>query len=99
MTLTFDAEIWTWRGPAPYHFVAVPEAQSRELKEVAGLVTYGWGMVPATVRIGKTEWTTSLWPKNGGYVVPLKDRVRLAEALEVGETVRVTVAVSLEAGA
>ena len=28
-------------------------------------MTYGWGMIPVSVRIGDTEWTTSLWPKDG----------------------------------
>ena len=52
-------------------------------------VTYGWGMIPVRVRIGDTEWTTSLWPKGGRYVVPLKDAVRNAEGLDEGDTVTV----------
>jgi hypothetical protein len=46
-------------------------------------------MIPVTARIGDTEWTTSLWPKNGGYVVPLKDAVRRAEDVQEGDTVEV----------
>ncbi|WP_295657640.1 DUF1905 domain-containing protein [uncultured Nocardioides sp.] len=46
-------------------------------------------MIPVTVTIGKTEWTTSLWPKDGGYVVPLKDRIREAEEIALGDTVSV----------
>ena len=56
---------------------------------VAPLVTYGWGVIPAAVRLGGTEWTTSLWPKDGRYVLPLKDVVRNAEGLEEGDTVTV----------
>ena len=33
--------------------------------------------------------TTSLFPKDGGYIVPMKDAVRKAEALEVGDEVTV----------
>ena len=44
-------------------------------------VSYGWGVIPVTVRIGATTWTTSLFPKGGGYLVPLKDRVRAAEGI------------------
>jgi len=44
-------------------------------------------MIPATVRIGQTEWQTALWPKDGGYIVPLKDKVRKAEKLEEGDEV------------
>jgi hypothetical protein len=46
-------------------------------------------MIPVKVRIGKTEWKTSLWPKDGLYVVPLKDKVRQAEGLGAGQTVEV----------
>ncbi len=93
MDLEFSGEIWHWRGPAPYHFVTVPEPVSSALHAVASAVTYGWGMIPVLVRIGETAWETSLFPKDGGYVVPLKDRARAAEGLEVGDvvTLRLTV--------
>jgi hypothetical protein len=89
MDLEFSGEIWEWRGPAPYYFVTVPEEESHDLRAVASAVTYGWGMIPVQVRIGETEWTTSLWPKDGGYVVPLKDVARSAEGLEDGDTVTI----------
>ena len=87
--LEFSGEIWQWRGPAPYYFVTVPDEQSLDLKAVSAAVTYGWGMIPVRVRIGDTEWATSLWPKDGRYVLPLKDVVRNAEGLEEGDTVTV----------
>ena len=93
MNLAFSGEAWFWRGPSPYHFVTVPDGESAELHAMSALVTYGWGMVPAEVRIGSTRWTTSLWPRNGGYVVPLKDLVRKAERIDVGDTVTVRLAV------
>ena len=93
MDLEFSGEVWSWRGPAPYHFVTVPGDDSAELQEMAAAVTYGWGMIPVAARIGETRWTTSLFPKDGGYVVPLKDRVRKAEGIDVGDhvTLRLTV--------
>jgi len=93
MELKFDGKIWFWRGPAPWYFVTVPEKQSGELKAIVGFVTYGWGMIPATVRIGKTEWTTALWPKDGLYIVPIKASVRKAENLEEGDNVTVHIEV------
>jgi hypothetical protein len=95
MDLEFTGEVWFWRGPSPYHFVTVPEDDSVELQEAAALVTYGWGMIPVAARIGSTRWTTSLFPKDGGYVVPLKDLVRKAESIEVGDTVSVHLAVDV----
>jgi uncharacterized protein DUF1905 len=85
----FSGEVWYWRGPAPFHFVTVPDHHSQDIKDISGFVTYGWGMIPAKIRIGRTEWTTALWPKNGRYVVPLKDAVRNAERLELGDKVTV----------
>ena len=85
----FDGEIWFWRGPAPWYFVTVPPPEASELKAISGVVTYGWGMIPVTVRIGKTKWTTSLWPKNESYIVPIKTTVRKAEKLEEGDIVTI----------
>ena len=95
MDLEFSGEVWFWRGPSPYHFVTVPEDESAELQAAAALVTYGWGMIPVAVRIGSTRWRTSLFPKDGGYVVPLKDLVRKAEGIEVGDAVTVRLAVDV----
>jgi hypothetical protein len=94
MDLDFTGDVWHWRGPSPYYFVTVPDEESQHLKAVAAGVTYGWGMIPVRARIGATEWETSLFPKNGRYVVPLKDAVRLAEGLDEGDTVTVRLTVA-----
>ena len=95
MNLEFSGDVWLWKGPAPYHFVTVPPAECVELKAAASAVTYGWGMIPVTVRLGGTEWTTSLWPKDGRYVVPLKDWVRAAEGIELGDEVTIRLIVDV----
>jgi hypothetical protein len=95
LDLEFSGEIWFWKGPAPWHFVTVPDEQCGEIEAASALVTYGWGMIPVTVRIGATEWTTSLYPKDGRYIVPLKARVRQAEGLETGDTVTVRLAIGV----
>lgn len=87
MELVVSGDVWFWRGPSPYHFVTVPDDECGALESVAGMVTYGWGMIPVTARLGDTEWTTSLFPKDGGYIVPVKDAVRRTEEIEVGDTV------------
>jgi hypothetical protein len=89
MNFEFNGEIWFWRGPAPWFFVTVPEQESHDLKAISGLVTYGWGVIPVHVRIGKTEWKTSLFPKDGRYLVPIKTSVREAENLEEGDKVTI----------
>ena len=95
MDIEFKGKIWFWKGPAPWFFVTVPAKQSRDLKAILGIVTYGWGMIPATVRIGKTEWKTSLFPKDGRYIVPIKASVQKAENLEEGDQVTVRLEVRL----
>lgn len=95
MELKFTGEVWFWKGPSPYHFVSVPEDESEEIQATSSLVTYGWGMIPASVRIGSTDWTTALFPKDGGYVVPLKDFVRNAEGLELGDVVSVRLTIDV----
>jgi hypothetical protein len=87
MIIEFEGRIFHWRGPAPFLFVAVPEEPSREIKAISGSVTYGWGVIPVHVRIGRTEWKTSLFPKDGRYLVPIKMVVQKAEKIGEGDDV------------
>lgn len=89
MDVEFSGEIWYWRGPAPWYFVTVPDGESAHLRAVSSAVSYGWGMIPVTARIGDTAWRTSLFPKDGRYVVPVKAVVRRAEGLDEGDVVTV----------
>lgn len=95
VNFAFSGEIWFWKGPSPFHFVTVPPAECRELKAASSAVTYGWGMIPVEVSVGDTSWTTALWPKDGRYVVPLKDWVRRAEGLQLGDVVEVRLTVDV----
>ncbi|MFO7584541.1 MAG: DUF1905 domain-containing protein [Anaerolineales bacterium] len=94
MVINFAGEIIYWRGPAPFLFVAVPQELSDAIKVISSSVTYGWGVIPVRARIGETEWKTSLFPKNGLYLVPIKMSVQKAEGLDVGDQV----AIQLEIG-
>ncbi len=89
MEFSFSATVWEWRGPAPYHFVSVPPDVAIEIKELASAVTYGWGMIPVSGKIGTTMFDTSLWAKNGTYAVPLKDAVRKAEGISLDDLVSI----------
>lgn len=89
MRLKFQGEIFYWRGPAPYLYVAVPDGPSREIKAISAAVTYGWGVIPVRARLGKTEWKTSLFPKDGRYLVPIKKSVQQAEQVDVGDNVSI----------
>ena len=93
MDLELSGEIWFWRGPAPWHFVTIPDEECAVLDATSSRVSYGWGMIPITAHIGDTTWSTSLWPKDGKYIVPLKTSVRKAEGLELGDEVTIRLVV------
>jgi len=91
MLIEFIGEIIYWRGPSPWYFVAIPERQSEDIIAISNMVTYGWGVIPAQVSIGNTEWKTSLFPKDGLYLIPIKASVRKAENLDVSNAVIVQI--------
>ncbi|HET6745340.1 MAG TPA: DUF1905 domain-containing protein [Candidatus Limnocylindria bacterium] len=93
LEVEFEGELFHWRGPSPYHFIRVPEGICEGIREVANAVSYGWGVIPVTIRIESTQFETSLFPKDGGYVVPIKDKVRLGEGLTLGDTVTLELAI------
>lgn len=93
MRRTFSGAVFVWRGPAPHHFVEVPDDVADEIASVASEISYGWGVVPATVVLGATTFTTSLFPREGGYLVPLKVAVRRAEEVDAGDVVELTLTV------
>ena len=92
--IAFTGEVIHWRGPAPFLFVAVPEALRGEVKWAASRASYGWGCVPVLARIGEVPFTTSLFPKDGGYLVPLKAAVRKAAGVEMGDAVALTLTIA-----
>lgn len=96
MAFEFAGEVWYWKGPAPFYFVTVPAEESLEIKSVEKRVSYGWGMIPVEVLIGASRWTTALWPKDGKYILPLKDRVRKNESIHEGDTVHVEMQLRLD---
>ena len=96
--LEFRAEVWEWRGPAPFYWLTVPEDGCASIRDEAAQASYGWGAVSVRVRLGATEWETSLLPRNGGYVLPLKTAVRRAERVGEGDAVVVAMSVAPRGG-
>ena len=95
MILEFEGEAIWWRGPAPFVFIPVPADLSLEIKAVSSLITYGWGVIPATVQIGDTKFETSLFPRNGLYLVPVKLVVQKSEKVSVGDVLSVRLELAL----
>lgn len=97
MILTFTAAIIHWRGPAPFLFAPMPEDESQDVKAIASRLTYGWGVIPVRAQLGATAWQTSLFPKDGRYLVPIKVLVQKAEAVGEGDVVTITLTLALDA--
>ena len=95
MTLEFTSETIEWRGPAPFVFAPVPPELCEEIRAVSARVTYGWGVIPASVTIGASTYKTSLFPRNGGYLVPVNVAIQRAESVGVGQLVTVRVEISV----
>ncbi|MEN9962819.1 MAG: hypothetical protein RIS66_1232, partial [Actinomycetota bacterium] len=41
MDFNFTAELWEWRGPAPFYFLSLPIELADEIKTAASLLSYG----------------------------------------------------------
>lgn len=96
--ISFHAQVIEWRGPSPFHFAAVPEALVGELRYAAQMASYGWGVVPVAAEVCGIAFRTSLFPKDGGYLVPLKDAVRKPAGIAVGDTLTFRIRVTARTG-
>ena len=95
MTHAFDASLWRHDGDAAWYFVTLPFAVADDIEERHGRTAGGFGSVRVRVRIGATEWSTSVFPdaKRKSYVLPVKAAVRKAEHLTDGSPVAVELTV------
>ena len=87
--IAFRARVIEWRGPSPYFYAPVPAPHVEAIRRAAKLVSYGWGVIPVEVQIGTTTFTTSLFPKDGTYLLPLKAMVRRQCGITAGDLVEV----------
>jgi hypothetical protein len=90
--LVFTGTVVEWRGPAPFHFVPLPPDEAELVDEVKAGVAY-WGVVPVTAWIGESEFTTAMFPREGTWFLPVKDAVRRAEGVALGDAVEVRLGV------
>jgi hypothetical protein len=85
----FKSKLWLYDGPAAWHFITVPKKLSAQIKTMA-LTQRGFGSVKVEARIGKSVWSTSIFPdKSKYYLLPIKSEVRKAELLKTGQLVTV----------
>ena len=86
----FDATLWLYPGKGGWVFATLPTDTADEILDTHP-ATGGFGSIKVNVCIGRTEWSTSLFPdtKAGSFVLPVKRAVREAKSVEVGDTVRI----------
>jgi hypothetical protein len=87
----FEAEVIHWRGPPPYLFVPIPEDHVGEVRYAAQLVSYGWGVIPVEAEIGGVVFRTSLFPRDGTYLLPIKTAVQRSAGVALGDRIKVLV--------
>lgn len=92
---TVRTQIWRWKGEGGWHFAYVPLKPSAQIRERYGRTAGGWGSIRVSVRVGKTQWKTSLFPhrKSKSYLFAIKADVRKAEQLAEGD--RITAKISV----
>ncbi len=87
--IVFEAVIIEWRGPAPFLFAPVPDEHVGAIRYAAMTESYGWGVVPVVATIGDTRFSTSLFPRDGRYLLPIKVAVQRSEGIGLGDRIAV----------
>lgn len=83
---TFSSSVRIFPQDGGWHYVAVPQKYSDELKPLADR-----GLVAITATIGSSTWNTSLLPMgDGSQFIPLPGKVRSKGAIDVGALVEVS---------
>ena len=90
--LLLSGPVVEWRGPAPYYCLDIGEEESDDIKVLARGIEY-WGQVPVVVRVEGAEFSTALFPKDGRYLLPLKDAVRRPAGWAPGDVLDVELSV------
>ena len=94
LDIVFEAAVIEWRGPAPFYFVAILPEHLGEVSYAAREASYGWGCVPVAAIIAGASFDTSLFPKDGGILLPLKAAVRAQAGIAPGDSICVSMRVA-----
>jgi Domain of unknown function (DUF1905) len=99
-TITHEGQVWRWKStasdaPAAWFFMTIDGETAATIRAVAG-PRRGFGSIRVEAEIGDTRFATSLFPAKdvGGFLLPLKAKVRKAEKLEEGAKVLVALTLS-----
>ena len=92
---TVRTKVWRWKG-GPWHFATVPPRPSARIRSLFGPTARGWGSIRVRLRVGDTEWDTSLFPerKTKSYIFAIKAGVRKTEDIGAGDTITVHIRIA-----
>ncbi|RWL97817.1 MAG: DUF1905 domain-containing protein, partial [Mesorhizobium sp.] len=84
-------------GKGGWHFITLPTDVAARIKAAMAGLARPWGSLGVTAVIGKTKWTTSLFPHKttGSLLLPVKASVRQSERLKAGDAPIVTIEIAL----
>ena len=89
----FDAVLWEWEARREkWVFASLPEDISDEIASQPRPPS-GFNSVKVQVRIGVSQWSTSIFPEKNAYVVPIKKAIRDKNGIDTGDSV--TIGISL----
>ena len=93
---SFNAKVWIYPGVGSWHFVTLPQETTDTIDFYFSHLKRGWGSLPVKVRVGESEWRTSIFPdkKSRSYILPLKAKVRTNETIKVGDTIAIDIVVT-----
>ena len=90
--ISVTGPLWIWTGEnGSWHFVAVPEEQSDEIRAHCLAAMRGFKSARVEATVNGITWRTSVFPmKSGGYFLPVKKEVRCRAAIAAGDEVTVS---------
>lgn len=91
----FSSKLWIWSGEGAWVFAGVPEKDTEVIRDMFGDQSRGFGSLPVQVRLGSTEWRTSIFydSKRRQYLLPIKKDVRKKEDVSPGDVVEINLVI------
>lgn len=87
-TFKLKTKLWRYQAEkAAWYFLTIDKNMADKIKAAKPAKVVGWGQVKVRVKIGKTQWETSIFPSKGEYFLPIKVAVRKAEKIQEGDVV------------
>lgn len=84
------SKVWRYPEFGGWHFFTIGARASAEIRAAVKERPKAFGSIRVKARVGKAEWTTSVFPtKEGTYLLPIKAAIRAQASIEEGDEVTV----------